>query len=141
MKLVLERLQFDADVTIGSLSADGDFLAWTCEDTVRGNGDPATVDQWKVPGASAIPYGHYKVGVTMSARFGKLLPILLAVPGFEGIRIHPGNTAADTEGCILPGRMRLAKSVGQSQLAFADVFDRICEARRHGEPIWIEVTR
>lgn len=141
MKLLLERIQLDADVTIGALSADGDFLAWTCEDTVRGNGDPATVDQWKVKGQSAIPFGTYKVDVTMSARFGKLLPILLDVPGFEGIRIHPGNTAADTDGCILPGRMRLAKSVGQSQLAFADVFDRICEARRHGEPVSIEVTK
>ena len=57
MKLVLERVQLDADVTIGALSADGDFLAWTCEDTVRGNGDPATVDQWKVKRQSAIPFG------------------------------------------------------------------------------------
>lgn len=141
MKLHLERVQLDPDVTIGQLSIDGRPECFVCEDTVRGDGVADTVDQWKIKGKTAIPYGSYQVIVTMSDRFGKLLPLLVDVPGFEGIRIHPGNTAADTEGCLLPGRDRLPKGVGKSGLAFADLMDRITEARRRGEPVSIDVVR
>lgn len=141
MKLHLERVQLDPDVTIGELSIDGERFCWVCEDAVRGDGVATTVDQWKIKGKTAIPYGSYQVIVTMSARFGKLLPLLVDVPGFEGIRIHPGNTAADTEGCLLPGRDRLPKGVGKSGLAFADLMDHINEARRRGEPVSIDVVK
>ena len=67
--------------------------------------------------------------------------LLLAVPGFEGVRIHPGNTAADTEGCLLPGRVRLGKSVGQSVLAFNDLFARINDAQRRRELVTIDIFR
>ena len=69
----------------------------------------------------------------------RLLPILVAVPGFKGVRIHPGNTAADTEGCLLPGRVRLGKSVGQSVLAFNDLFARINDAARRHELVTIDI--
>lgn len=140
MKLLLERLQFDPDVTIGSLSIDGDFEAWICEDAVREvPGRP--VSEWKVPGKTAIPFGIYSIDITLSARFKCDLPLLLAVPGFSGVRIHPGNTAADTEGCLLPGAMRLAKSVGQSRAAFAALFSKLRVAHSKREPITIEVVR
>jgi len=61
------------------------------------------VSDWKVYANTAIPTGIYGVIITMSARFKKLLPLLLNVDGFSGIRIHAGNTSADTEGCILVG--------------------------------------
>lgn len=140
MKLVLERLQLDPDVTIGSLTVDGDWTAWTLEDAVRElPGRPVTA--WKVPGLTAIPYGRYTVDITHSPRFQRPLPLLINVPGFVGVRIHPGNTAADTEGCILVGADRHAKSIGRSRLAFDNVMIQLDQARRRGEPITIEIVR
>ena len=73
---------------------------WVLEDQVREVvGEP--VSEWKVPGKTAIPAGRYKVLITFSNRFQKLMPQLMDVPGFTGVRIHAGNTAADTEGCLL----------------------------------------
>jgi Steigviridae/Suoliviridae L,D-carboxypeptidase/transpeptidase len=138
MKLVLDRLQRDSDVTIGSLSIDGDFECWICEDPVR-EVIGQSVASWKVKGQTAIPAGTYSVDITMSARFKRELPLLIAVPGFDGIRIHPGNTAGDTEGCLLPGAMRMAKSVGQSRLAFDALFAKLRVAHIRREPITIEV--
>lgn len=134
MKMILERLQLDAEVTIGSLTADGDWMCWVCEDTVR---EPGV----KVPGKTAIPYGKYRVDITMSPRFKRPLPLLLSVPGFEGIRIHTGNTADDTEGCLLPGLDRLPKSVGRSKLAFEALYTRIFDAKARGESITIEIVK
>ena len=107
MTLVVERLQRDADVTIGSMTVDGDWQCWTLEDPVREVPDQP-VAQWKVPGKTAIPAGRYRVDITVSARFKRLLPLLAAVPGYEGVRIHAGNTSADTEGCILIGNLAAA---------------------------------
>lgn len=131
MNLTLSRVQLDPDVTIGRLLVNGAFECWTCEDTVRSGP--------KVYGQTAIPGGTYPVVVTRSQRFKRDLPLLVGVPGFEGIRIHPGNTAADTEGCILPGLDRLPKGVGRSRLAFDALFAKICAAREAGETVTIYV--
>ena len=133
MKLTLTRAQLDPDVTIGRLLVDGAFECWTCEDTVR---EPGV----KIPGKTAIPAGAYPVVVTPSPRFKRDLPLLVGVPGFEGIRIHPGNTAADTEGCILPGLDRMPKGVGRSRMAFDALFAKIQTARARGETVTIEVS-
>lgn len=132
MRLLLQRLQLDPDVTIGGLNVDDAWQAWTLEDTVRAPGV-------KVPGATAIPAGKYRVDITFSNRFQRPLPLLLNVPNFEGVRIHPGNTAADTEGCILVGEDRLAKSVGRSRLAFAALFAKLLSAKARGESITIQI--
>ena len=102
----LQREEFTTESTVGKLYfrlSDRDpwtWLCWTLEDVVREvPGEP--VEAWKTPGETAIPRGTYAVRVTRSSRFKADLPILLNVPGFEGIRIHGGNTAADPEGCIL----------------------------------------
>ncbi len=134
MKMRLDRLQLDPDVTIGALYVDDDFECWTCEDTVREPG-------MKVHGQTAIPYGSYRVDITQSNRFKRPLPLLLNVPNFQGIRIHPGNTAADTEGCILPGADRLAKSVGQSRVAFSSLYAKILDAKARARPITIDIVR
>lgn len=134
MQLVLERVQLDPDVTLGSLAVDGEWAAWTCEDTVREPGK-------KVAGQTAIPFGKYPISVTFSQRFKRDLPLLMYVPGFTGVRIHPGNTAADTEGCILVGLDRLAKSIGRSRAAFNALFPRLRDAVARGEPIVIEIVK
>jgi hypothetical protein len=132
MQLKLERLQLDPDVTIGSLSIDGDWECWTLEDVVRADG-------LKVWGETAIPAGHYTVDITRSPRFKRDLPLLLNVKGFEGIRIHPGNTADDTQGCVLVGMDRHGKSIGRSRLAFEALFGKLRQAKQRGEPISMEI--
>lgn len=135
MKLYLERVQLDPDVTIGSLSVNDAWECWTCEDVVRA---PGAV---KVPGQTAIPAGIYGIDITFSPHFHMPLPLLMGVPNFEGVRIHSGNTAADTEGCILVGQDRLAKSIGKSKLAFQALFAKLSSAKARGEPITIEIVQ
>lgn len=134
MQLLLNRTQLDHDVTIGSLSVDGVWQCWTLEDVVRPKGI-------KVPGQTAIPFGRYRVIITPSPRFGRDLPLLVDVPFFSGVRIHPGNTAADTEGCILPGTDRGAdgKSVTRSRQAFDNLFIKLQAAIDRRDQIWLEI--
>lgn len=131
MKMVLERVQKSPGCTIGSLSIDGDWECWTLEDEIRLGA--------KVPGQTAIPPGTYSVDITPSPRFNRDLPLLLNVPGFEGIRIHPGNTSADTEGCLLVGADRFALSIGRSRVAFAFLFAKLRAAKARAEPISIRI--
>lgn len=98
MKLVLTRRYFGETYTIGSLSIDGEYLCDTLEDAVRDFGT-----EGKIAGATSIPFGTYEVVLSQSPRFGRLLPEVLHVPRFAGIRFHRGNTHSDTEGCILVG--------------------------------------
>jgi hypothetical protein len=74
---------------------------------------------------TAIPAGTYKVKITYSPRFKKKVPEVLDVPGFEGIRIHPGNKAEDTEGCILVGQSKSKDWVGQSKMAYESLYRKI----------------
>lgn len=140
MKLVLLRTQLDPDVTISELLVDGKFRCWVCEDGVR-EVPGVPVADWKIPGMTAIPFGMYDIDITYSNRFKTELPLLLNVPGFAGIRIHPGNTAADTEGCLLPGLDRLAKGVGRSRAAFNALFADMKAAKDRGERIVIHIVK
>lgn len=101
MKLILTRHARRADYTIGRLEDEnGKKLCDTLEPIWR-NYDGG---EMKIPRKSAIPEGTYRVVTTYSLRFRKYLPLLVGVPGFEGVRIHSGNTSRDTEGCILVGQ-------------------------------------
>ena len=101
MKLVLTRHARRADYTIGRLEDEnGKKICDTLEPTWR----DYKGGEMKIPKKSAIPEGSYRVVVTKSQRFQKYLPLLVGVPGFEGVRIHAGNTSRDTEGCILVGQ-------------------------------------
>ena len=100
MKLILTRIARKAEYTIGRLEDEnGKRICDTLEPTWR----DYKGGELKIPRKSAIPEGTYRVVVTKSQRFGKYLPLLVGVPGFEGVRIHSGNTSRDTEGCILVG--------------------------------------
>lgn len=132
MEMKLTRDICGESCTQGTLTVDGEFAAFTLEDVVRGAGE-------KIPGDTAIPEGRYKVIITHSPRFGKELPLLLNVPNFEGVRIHSGNTAKDTEGCILVGRKRVPNAVQESRAAFDELFRKLHIARLAAEEVWIEI--
>ena len=101
IKLILTRTARHTDYTIGRLEEeDGTKICDTLEPTWR----DYRGGEKKVKGHSAVPEGTYPVVVTRSPRFGRNLPLLVGVPGFEGVRIHAGNSPKDTEGCVLVGR-------------------------------------
>jgi len=115
MKLEVKRHFKGPQYTIGRMYADGVYLCDTLEDTVRPDGQ-------KIAGQTAIPAGTYPVRITYSPRFKKMLPMLDNVPNFTGVRIHTGNTAEDTEGCILVGYNRVKGRVCDSRAAFRRLF-------------------
>jgi hypothetical protein len=120
MKIQIKRLYKTENSTIGELTIDGKFECYTLEDKER---------EVKIKCETAIPKGTYKVIINQSNRFKKLLPLLLNVPNFEGVRIHPGNTNHDTEGCILVGRTMSKDFIGQSRKAFETLFKKMKEAK------------
>jgi hypothetical protein len=132
MRLLLVRKEFSPESTIGELSIDDVFECFTLEDAVR----PV-----KIQGKTAIPEGSYEVAITFSNRFQRLLPLLLDVPDFEGVRIHPGNTPRDTEGCILVGTTKGPQPdfIGNSRAAFGILFAKLEVALQQGK-VFIDVT-
>jgi hypothetical protein len=92
----------------------------------------------KIAGRTAIPAGRYEVIINFSQRFGRPLPLLLNVPDFEGVRIHPGNTPANTEGCILVGETKSENFIGQSRVAFDQLFEKL-KAASATEKIFVEI--
>lgn len=138
MKLVLKRERSTANSTIGTLSINGIYECFILEDIIRERpGVP--VSQWKIKGATAIPAGTYDIELTMSNRFKRILPLLIGVEGFESIRIHPGNKAVDTEGCLLPGSSRGVDVVYGSVPAFSRLYPQLVEAKARKEHITIEI--
>lgn len=120
MLIVIKRLYKGTNCVIGEMTVDGLFECFTLEDIER----PV-----KIKGETAIPKGTYKVIINESNRFKRSLPLLLDVPGFEGVRIHSGNTNHDTEGCILVGKSRNKDYIGQSRKAFDKLFKKMQKAK------------
>lgn len=130
MELTLVREPTCEGFTRGELFIDGVPECFTLEDQVRGV---------KIPGETAIPAGRYRVALTKSPRFKKVLPELLQVPGYTGVRIHAGNTADDTEGCILVGQRQGKSAVFESQAAMLELMAALSSAVEAGEQIWLTV--
>jgi len=120
MQITIKRLHKTDTSTIGELLIDGVFECFTLEDIER----PV-----KIKAETAIPKGTYKVIINQSNRFKRLMPLLLNVPNFEGVRIHSGNTNHDTEGCILVGQTRNKNYIGQSRKAYAKLFKKMQAAK------------
>lgn len=114
MNLTVKR-RTNGIVTIGDLYIDGEKFCNTLEDEVR---EPGV----KVPGKTAIPAGEYELRLTYSTRFRQVMPQIMRVPGFEGIRIHPGNTEKDTDGCILVGTQQGERLIN-SRDTYNDLMD------------------
>lgn len=134
MELTLNRIFLGSSATIGELLVNDKHLCDTLEDRVRPEGE-------KVYGKTAIPEGTYEVKLTHSPRFKKILPEILNVPNFSGIRIHTGNSSKDTEGCILVGTWDSEKEdwVGSSKIAFDELMALLEEATNNKEKVTITV--
>lgn len=130
MKLVIKREPSTKTSTPGIMYKDDNgkrsFLCYTLEDVVRAE---------KVAGVTAIPSGRYELRITQSVRFKKLLPEVLNVPNYRGVRIHGGNTHENTEGCPLVGMTRNSKDRISN---CAPAVDLVMDAIRDGYD-WLEV--
>ena len=141
MKLELIRNTRSSESTIGDLLIDGQFFCYALEDFDRGLNSSmnlAEITQKKVYAKTAIPKGTYKVVITFSPRFKQYMPLLLNVKGFQGIRIHSGNTAAHTEGCLIVGMTKSTNFVGQSKIAYSRLMAKLKKVEKT-EEIIIEI--
>lgn len=154
MELLIQRDPSEHETTFGKLSVNGSYYCESLEDQIRelpklpGESDEAWVARWKIPRKTAIPAGRFPVTIDRSKRFNRLMPHILNVSGFSGIRIHALNTAAETEGCPGVGRERVnwasanappIPGLMHSGAAFAPLFDEMKVAFGKGEEIWITV--
>ena len=151
MELILERIAKRKTYTIGRLyikrRMDDEYLAGTADDYFCDTLEPTWRDYangaYKVKGRSAIPEGRYAVVITWSPKFKMWLPVLLGGPDFnrlfKGIRIHMGNSAADTAGCILVGRNQMVGRLLESRKWLYELKQKIVEAKDRGEPVWLTI--
>jgi len=126
MILTLKRIAFRDTYTIGKLYIDGKWFCDTIEDRDRGLYDSMDDDEIKarkVYGETAIPYGEYMIKITYSPKYKKMMPLIENVKGFSGIRIHSGNTAKDSLGCILVGKNKKVGMVLDSRATYNMLFN------------------
>lgn len=134
MELTLNRIFLGSSATIGELWVNDTHLCDTLEDRVRPEGE-------KVYGKTAIPEGVYKVVLSYSQRFKKILPEILNVPNFTGIRMHCGNSSADSSGCVLIGTWDGEKEdwISNSKVAFNKLMSLLQKAADNKEKITITI--
>lgn len=132
MELLLRRVYRGAKYTIGRLFIDGVYFCDTLEDTDRDlkqTDDVTDIRKRKIKGQTAIPLGTYDVILNRSNRFKKILPLLLNVPCYEGVRIHSGNTPNDTDGCILIGNNTIKGMVTNSRVTMTNLMKQLKKAK------------
>lgn len=152
MEIKVKRIARKETYTIGKMYVDGAYICDTLEDKDRGltsNMSVAQICGVKVHGETAIPTGRYLVDMkTVSPRFGGRaqyqfckgrLPRLCNTPGYQGVLIHCGNTAKDTEGCILVGENKERGKVLNSTATFRMLYPILKAADERGEQIYITI--
>lgn len=153
MKILVDRKWKKDTYTIGNLYVNGKLFCNTLEDKDRGikqTDSLAYIKSKKIYGETAIPTGKYVVTMNVtSPKYASvkwywnlckgLMPRLLNVPGFDGILIHPGNTALDSYGCILVGKNTVKGKITQSKDTFAKLYKELKAAADKGETIEIEI--
>lgn len=142
----MHRQWLTATSSISELKVDGKPFPkqiFILEDTDRGLNSSmklTSIKAIKKAGLTAIPTGRYQVILSYSPKYKRIMPLVADVPGYAGIRIHSGNTALDTEGCLLPGFTRALNFVGNSRAATAYLEQIITETINRGENIFITIT-
>lgn len=142
MEIQVNRIAQKEGYTIGRMSLNGAYFCDTLEDTDRGLNSTMTVDEIlskKRKGITAIPTGKYDVILTFSPRFKRVLPLLLSVKGYEGVRIHAGNTNKDTEGCLLVGENKAKGQVLNSRATLEKLMSILLECEKRKEKISITI--
>lgn len=154
MNILVKRVAKRASYTIGKMYINGVYFCDTCEDTDRGLTQYmslAEIKRKKIYSRTAIPTGTYNVTMNViSPRFSKRafykkncdggrVPRLLNVPGFDGVLIHVGSTAADTNGCLLVGKNSQVGKVLNSTNTFLALYKKLKEANLKGEKITITI--
>ena len=140
MKLELIRIANRPTYCIGKLYIDGEYFCDVIEDTDRGLDDSMSVDEIlkkKIKGETAIPTGLYKIEFTYSPKYKRMMPLLIGVKGYSGVRIHSGNTSKDTEGCLLVGRNTKVGMVTDSRNTYQRLFAKLQKSK----DISIEIKR
>ena len=146
MEMHLRRIAKRNTYTIGKLSMDGAYFCDTLEPPALEKKTSVSKEailrsQQKAQTLKpfAIPEGRYAVVISYSPKKKEWLPILLGVPLFQGIRIHAGNTAKDTLGCILVGKNLEKGMVLNSRYWLKRVKNKIVDAKNRGEAVWITI--
>lgn len=142
MRLTLKRIANKEKYCIGKLYINGKYFCDTLEDVDRGLHSAMTEEELKdckIKGETAIPTGIYKVFITYSPKYKKNMPLISNVPGYSGIRIHSGNSAKDTEGCILVGKNTIVGRLTESKITYNALFKRL--QQKGSNDITIEITR
>jgi len=152
VELKVNRRWKKSTYTIGRFYANGELLFNSLEDKDRGltqKMPTGVINSKKVYGATAIPTGRYEITLTYSPKFAKrpfgkkykgLLPYINKVKGYEGVRIHPGNTAKDTLGCVLVGRNTVVGKVTESTKCYYKLMDEyIVPAIKNGDKVWLTI--
>ena len=155
MELTLKRIALRSEYTIGKLYVDGEYVADTIEDTVRDldkDGKFAN-GEVKIPGKTAIPYGRYEITMKVKSpkysnfskyswakKYDGYLPRLLNVLHFDGVLIHVGNSALDSEGCIIVGENKVVGKVINSVNTFRRLMDDyLVPAKKRNEKIFMVI--
>lgn len=142
MNFKLLRSIFTEKSTIGELYLDSRKLCWTLEDKDRGLRQDMPLEEiqrLKVYGKTCIPCGHYQIQWKLSPKFGKDMPYLLNVPGYDGVMLHTGNSDVETLGCILLGREKGVDRIMQSTGAFGEF--KALWTTHHDPHDWIEIVK
>lgn len=142
MRLTLKRIANKDNYCIGKLYINGKYFCDTLEDHDRGLDDSMTLEdilKLKKYGETAIPTGIYTVLLTYSPKYKKVMPLINNVKGYSGIRIHSGNTAKDTLGCLLVGKNTKVGMVTDSRNTYNALFKRL--QQKGSNKITIEIYR
>ena len=142
MKLI--RKYRNSNYSIDKLYINNTYFSDALEDPDRGlisSMSLTEIQRIKIKGNTCIPYGIYNITITYSPRFKKNLPLLNNVKGFDGIRIHSGNTPQDTEGCVLLGFNKIKGQVVDSKVTVNKFIDIVQKALNKGEKVTIEITK
>jgi len=143
INLLLERFYLGTEYTVGRLAIDGMYLCDTLEDKVRDlnkDGDLDDEGETKIPGFTAIPFGRYRVIITRSPKFQRELPEILDVHNFTSIRIHAGNSSADSAGCVLVGENKIKGRLVNSRYWESQLMERLKRFLIYGHELFINIT-